>query len=115
VADVDDNCAACEAEIPRPTVFIDPLAVLRWQELIDASVPVPAVIGAVQRVVVEGREVEGTGKFPDCRYFAHADYPDAVVVVKLKGTNSGGAAITVMRVKLLERKRVEYQSAIGSL
>jgi hypothetical protein len=91
-------------------VFIDPLAVLRWQELIDDR-PLPAVTEALQRVVVEGREVEGTGKFPDCRYFAHTDYPEAVVVVKFKGTNSTGGVVTVMRAKFLERMRVEYQSA----
>ena len=66
MADADDNCAACAAEIPRPPVFVDPFCVKRWEELVGPSTgdPIPVIL----RVVTESQEVEGTRRFLTSRY-----------------------------------------------
>jgi hypothetical protein len=85
-------------------VFVDPNCVQCWRERIDVTAS--NVIERVQHIATVGREVDGTGAFPQCRYFAHPDFPTAVVVVKFHGGGDGnGAAVTVLRAEFLESLR----------
>ena len=102
VVDERGRCRSCEAR-PRPSVYVDPNAVRRWLERIDASSH--EVIPTIQRIVTTGHEVPGTGAFPECLYFAHDDYPAAVVVVNPHGGGINGAAVTVLRAEFLASMR----------
>jgi hypothetical protein len=89
---VNGKCIACAAEsdVPRPTVWVDPHCVMRWQQRIDSTAGFFDVLAAVKRIATRGTDVLGVSA--ECRYFVHDDYPKA----KLGVRSCTNAAVTVL-------------------
>jgi hypothetical protein len=80
----------------RPTVYISPYYVWRWQGRIDPAADDLTAIANIQRIVTRGDELAMDCSVIDCsgfRYFVHKEFPTAVVAVR----SSSNHAVTVIR------------------
>jgi hypothetical protein len=73
----------------------------RWRERI-ADGDELEIMTTIQQIATQGHEIEGTGRYPDCLYYAHPAYPSAFVVVPTTGGGIHGAAITCLTAAFFE-------------